>query len=191
MVKWRAISRLEANLELDEVKQHLHIYGDNTQDDMLAGLIITSLEMITIYAGEPFISTEIEAYYPAPSGLRLELPHRTASSITQIRVYDAIGFEEIYDEDIHLFDPTGEYPAVVLEQPITSESKFTAPIVVAYRAGPQDRGPDYGAFKSAQKMIIGDLYASTVSYSVENASQNDVVLRAVSRFLAPYRKTLN
>lgn len=195
---WKAIDSTRANLSLDLVKAHLRLGDDDTtQDAYLTGLITTSLQIITDFVGDPFVDTTYEAYFATSSDTRLVLPHTTVSTIDGVFFTPDTGLVTPEDElgrDTYIQDSTGDMPAVVLNAALTASSRLSAPIVVVYVAG-VSRGQEastgaHAAYEQAQLILIADMYASPVTFSVENSSNNRVAFPAVYRMMAPYRRSL-
>lgn len=190
MIKFVQIEAVNPDLDIVEVRDHLRIGDDSSQDDLLKGLMAAALQICSDYVGEPLVDTVFEAYYPVTGEVSMTLPHRTVIRINSILVFNDLNIKQAVYRESYVLDPTQHYPCVSLVAPITSTSKFGAPIVVAYTAGPgigAGTATGKSAFKIAQLLVISDLYLSPVSFSVENTSNNRVTYPAVYRLLAPFR----
>lgn len=190
----KSLDNIQPNLSLELVKSHLRLGDDTTQDDYLNGLITTSLQIITGFIGDPFVDTAYEAFYPTSTDPRLDLPHANIDVVDGVFFIDNASVRVEYERDTWILDSTGEYPAVIMDEAITLYSKMVAPIIVVYRAGLNagqvSATGSHTAYEQAQLILIADLYASPVTFSVENTS-NRVAYPAVYRMLAPYRRGLN
>lgn len=196
-INYKPLDATRPNLSLDLVKAHLRLGDDTTQDALLTGLIVTSLQITTDFVGDPFVDTVYEAYFPTSSDARLELPHTTVDTVDGVFFVNDTGTLPLRTElsrDMYILDSTGIMPAVVLNEAITTSSKLTAPIAVVYVAG-INKGQEasagaHAAYEQAQLILIADMYASPVTFSVENTSNNRQSHIAIYRMLAPYRRVL-
>jgi len=155
-------------LSLDEVKAHLNLTTDFTDDDeLLDSMIDSTIDYIENYLRRSLLTQTITAKYDFfPHCFELERP--PLQSITSIQYIDTAGDTQTYSSANYTVDTTSE-PARVVEAYGTSwptTRNIINAVTVTYVAGYTSAGNVPTQIKQAMKILIGDWYKERESFIV-------------------------
>lgn len=171
-------------VSLDEVKLHLRLTGDTTEDDLLAGLVVAAREYCEKYTGVAFAEQTLELLLDGwPSKNFIELPVAPLLSVTSIKYKDSAGVENTFTK--YSVDTDRPIGRVVLNY---SESwpSFTAypnnPIRIRFVAGYQIIPQ---SLKQAILLLVGHWYENREATIIGTISKESEF--AIKSLLGQYR----
>ncbi|MEZ0260284.1 MAG: head-tail connector protein [Alphaproteobacteria bacterium] len=105
----------EEPLTLSEAKLHLRITHD-ADDDALSALIRAAREMRAGWTGLTLVTRTYAFTADGWDGKPVELPRPPLVSVEEIAVYNALGEEELFDEDNYYAETAGRPGRIILKE---------------------------------------------------------------------------
>jgi len=172
---------------LDDVRDHLQLYGDESYDAYLEALIFSAQEVVSGILGEPVDTTGIQAWYGNYENI--ELPHQyiVNNAITSVQFYDTDEVLQTVADTIYFVDFSRRFPRVILRQnqqwPQGMSTAREFPVIVNYSAA---ISPQAGAdLEHAILMICEDLFSNRASASDKPSTK---VYLTAEQLLKRYRR---
>jgi len=173
-------------VSLQEVSDHLSLFGDTTYNTYLTRLIVAASTFASNYIGESLESSTIVDYYDAWDA-RLELSKRFADSrpAPSVTYYDTANAVKTLTTSL-IIDNSGESAALIyaLSPSAALSTQITNPITVTYSTSNLNTA-ESEAIKQAVLMVISDLFHDRADNLEGSRSKAHVT---AERLLAPYRR---
>lgn len=127
------------NITVQQVRDAIGIYGDDTEDSYIQQLILSADEVASHYIGNPITAVTRTDYYTRfTKNFELSAKFTTTNSTFVVTYFDDNQNEQTWDSDNYLVDQTTKYTTIIvknnIEFPIVS-SYFKNPIMITYSAG--------------------------------------------------------
>lgn len=179
-------------LSLEEIRNQINLFGDNSQDTYLAALEKAVRMAIEDYLGMPFASTQYKVYYGASNVVSsittLDIPEVSQGGVT----IDSVSYYNnnspstitVLPSSDYYYDPTGN-KVIVNSAPTNINPAMTSPIMVTYSLDPSPLSA-YPVIKQAGLLLFTHLYnnRSTVGDSEKQKAQ---IPFGVDVLLRPYK----
>lgn len=159
-----------------EVKLHLRLGSETTEDSLLASLISVAREYCEGYTGRGLATQTIEMYLDAfPAEDFIELPKPPLQSVTSVKYKDSAGTETTMTATTqYLVDTDSPIGRIVLPYGVTWPSFVPYPmnpIKIKYVAGYYTSKPIPTAIKQAMLLLIGHWYENRETVLVGSVSK--------------------
>lgn len=174
-------------LELDDVKAHLRIDGDD-EDALLGSLITTSRSHVETAMGLALITQTWRWQADCwPQGGVVELMTRPVQSVEQIALRDGEGTQTVVDASVYSVDTSGQTGRVAPRDGAWPEpGKHLSGIEIDFTAGFGDAGTDVPEpIRQALRLLVAHWYE--VRNPVHIGQMASRVPDTVSELLMPYR----
>ena len=127
------------NITVQQVRDAIGIYGDDTEDSYIQQLILSADEVASNYIGNPITAvTRVDYYTRFTSIFELSAKFTTTTSTFVINYFDENENEQTWSSDNYIVDKTTKYITIIaknnVEFPVVS-SYFKNPIKITYSAG--------------------------------------------------------
>jgi len=173
-------------VSLQEVSDHLSLFGDTTYNTYLTRLIVVASTFASNFIGESLESSTIVDYYNGWDS-RLELSKRFADSrpAPSVTYYDSSNVVRTLTT-ASIIDGSGETAALVYTAAplVALSTQITNPITVTYSTSNLNTA-ESEAIKQAVLMIISDLFHDRADNIEGSRSKAHIT---AERLLAPYRR---
>ena len=173
-------------VSLQEVSDHLSLFGDTTYNAYLTRLIVVASTFASNFIGESLESSTIVDYYNGWDA-RLELSKRFADSspAPSVTYYNALNTVSTL-ATTPIIDGSGEKAALVYTTAPSEalSTQITNPITVTYSTSALNIAEGQ-AIKQATLMIISDLFHDRADNIEGSRSKAHIT---AERLLAPYRR---
>jgi len=173
-------------VSLQEVSEHLSLFGDTTYNTYLTRLIVVASTFASNYIGESLESSTIVDYYNGWDA-RLELSKRFVDSrpapcVTYYNAENSVKTLSVTP----VIDGSGETAALVYTAAplVALSTQITNPITVTYSTSNLNTA-ESEAIKQAVLMIISDLFHDRADNLEGSRSKAHIT---AERLLAPYRR---
>ena len=147
-------------LTLAEVRSHLNLFDDTSQDTMLAALEIATRMSIEDYLGMSIFAIQYRAYYPMPligTAQNLALPEVSpTTTINSVSYYNSTPALVALDSGLYYYDATGSQ-IIVSGFPDGINTVMTAPVVALYTTAANPLAA-YPVIKQAGLLMLTHLY---------------------------------
>lgn len=162
-------------LTMDQITQQLNLFGDESQDEYLAGLELATRMAIEDFLGMSIFPIKYRCYYGAFNGMtgtqvNLDLPEVTPGGVTINEVaYYSASTPPVYtavSKTQYYYDPTGN-KVIVSGIPDEVNQVITNPIVVTYTTGANQLAA-YPVIQQAGLLLLTHLYNNR-SNSIQGA----------------------
>jgi len=173
-------------VSLQEVSEHLSLFGDTTYNEYLTRLVVVATTFASNYIGESLESSTVVDYFKTWDE-RLELSRRYVDSRPDPKVtyYNKSNLLKTVQAS-PIVDSSGEHVALVYTAVPTFDlsTQITNPIMVTYDTSNMDKASSE-AIKQAVLMIVSDLFHERADNIEGSRSKAHIT---VERLLAPYRR---
>lgn len=165
---------IECPVTLSELKNHLKVETDDTDDDVLiAQLGRAATEWAERYQKRTYMSRtrtlKLDSFVAV-----IQVPHPPLSSVTSIAYVDTDGDSQTLSSDVYRVDTTSEPARITLEynESWPDTQAVTNAVTVTYVAGYSTRADVPDDVKAAIKLLVGHLYEHRETVS-------EIILREV------------
>lgn len=179
-------------VSLDELKTHLNLFNDTSFDTYLTTLANTGGDLANDFVGEFLSPATIQAFYGC-QGYKFELPHRYISIVISVQYFDEDGVEFILEDTDYIFDTTGDFPVVSINDDFwsgkTLSKRHANPVSITYEAS-VDSESFRETFKHAVLMYCASLFANRENYLTGGPVAAKLPVTSQT-LLAPIRRAYN
>lgn len=172
-------------ISLDDAKEHLQLWGDDSYDQYVMALLGAANEAVASMIGEPLEAYTIEQWYPSFDSLQLQFKAVASNGISSLTYYDTSNASQTVASTDYFLDTNLAQPEVKFLTSFTRPALTRArenPVIVTYTAQFTQYGPD---LQHALKMLISDMFYSRES-TVDKITTSAYV--TAERLLQRYRK---
>lgn len=169
-------------LTIDEVKLHLRLNDDTTEDAWIADRIVAAREWCENYTGKALAWQTIELYGSGfPSGQGFRLPMAPIVSVTSVTYKDSAGTESTFTD--YIADTVNGWVVPAYGKSWPSFTPYPVnPVKVTYVAG-YDSAPQ--VVKQAMLLLIGHWYENREAVVIGTISTE--IQFTVKALLSQYR----
>ena len=180
-------------LTLDQITNQLNLFGDESQDDYLAGLELATRMTIEDFLGMSIFAITYKVYYGATNGMTgtqscYDLPEVTQG--TGNTTISSVGYWDtstppvfvVLDPSQYFYDPTGN-KVICNGIPNEINQVITNPVVIQYVTAPNPLA-SYPVIQQAGLMMLTHLYNNR-SNTIQGALNE--IPYGVAALLRPYK----
>lgn len=170
-------------LDLTSIKEQLNLWGDDSQDDLLAKFELAARNFIEDYLGGGIFARTYQAYYKVQADKRYYLP-KDYPVILAVQYYDQNNALQNITVGNYVFDPSTK--SVLLSSGLSGSSfsqSIIAPVLIAYNVAPRNNIAN-PVVKLAGEMLVTHWYSNRSA--VEEKKQSEIPL-GFYRMLSPYK----
>ena len=163
MAKTLITAPTDEPVSVEEVKDHLRVYGDD-EDILIGGLITAAREHVErVICNRALITQTWDLYLDAfPASGCLIIPMPPLQSVTSVKYTPDGGSEQTFSDSNYIVDTVNEPGKIVLTSSASWPNDVLQPVngvVVRFVAGYGDEPTDVSErFKQAIKLLVGDMY---------------------------------
>ena len=179
-------------LSLEEIRNQLNLFSDNSQDTYLTALEKAVRMAIEDYLGMPFAMTQYKVYYGASTVVSsittLDIPEVSQGGVTinSVSYYnnDSPTTITTINSSGYYYDPTGN-KVILNASPSNINFAMTSPIMVTYSLAASPLA-DYPVIKQAGLLLFTHLYNSRSAVS-DTVGMKAQIPFGVDMLLRPYK----